>query len=365
MRRHVLAQQLGGALGHRAEEQRLEALRRTLQCQRHLALVGAADDRGDRGRQQIAEILEGEHQRADALGAFRRLVVQRVEHRFLGRAVERVEQLGHRLVRIALLRTRQIGHELGLERLLDLVDHVLLHRLHAQHAHHHVDREVARQLGEHAGRMVGAQLGKDHRHGLRIFVLQRAGEHGLADVGQLVPHRAARGTTDVFHDLLHLLARQDAGEQALGRLVAAVHRRHRRDFTGELDEQMLHHLRGYAAQAGDGRGQFLHFVGGKLFPDRAAMFLAQRKHQGSGPLRAVEALEFGRFGNRRHQGHFFRFPREKIAPAHMGGSGFPSIIGSWEASADRYDEFIGQSDRVKYSDGVEFDDDLGGDRDRL
>jgi hypothetical protein len=94
-------------------------------------------------------------------------------------------------------------------------------------------------------------------------------------------------------------------EQALGGLVAAVQAGHAGDFAGELDEQMLDHLRRDPAEAGDRRGKLLDLVGRELLPDRRAMILAQRQHQCGRTLRPGEALQFGRFGNRRHQAHGF------------------------------------------------------------
>ncbi len=94
-------------------------------------------------------------------------------------------------MRVAALGARQVAHELGLEGRFDLLQHVLLHGVHAQHAGDDIDAEIARQLGQHARGMIGLQLGQDDGDRLRIFVLQIAGEHAFADIGQLVPHGAA------------------------------------------------------------------------------------------------------------------------------------------------------------------------------
>src|SRR6266567_3537071 len=52
-------------------------------------------------------------------------------------AVEVVEDFRHHLVGITPARLRQVRHELGAQRALHPFQHVLLHSLHAQHAHDH------------------------------------------------------------------------------------------------------------------------------------------------------------------------------------------------------------------------------------
>ena len=63
----------------------------------------------------------------------------------LGLAVEVVEDVGHHLVAVALGGARQVRHELGAQGLLDLVEDLALHRLHAQHAGDAFQREVLGQ----------------------------------------------------------------------------------------------------------------------------------------------------------------------------------------------------------------------------
>jgi len=187
-------------------------------------------------------------------------------------------------MRVAPLRPREIGHEFGLQRRFDLGEHFLLHRIHAQHPLHHIDRDVARQHAQHAGGMVGLQLGKNDRDGLRIFVLQIAREHAFADIGQLVPHRASRRAANILHDLLHPIFGHDPGEQPFGSLQRAVTGFHRSDVAGKLGEQMFDHRCGNPAELRHRARQFLHFLDRKLIPDRRAIFLAQRKHQCGGAL---------------------------------------------------------------------------------
>ena len=101
---------------------------------------------------------------------------------------------------LSRLGARQVRHELGAQGLLDLVEDLALHRLHAQHAHHAFQREVLGQRRQHARGVLGLDLGQHHRDGLRVFVLQVVGEHRLVHVAELVPHGAAGRTADLLHD---------------------------------------------------------------------------------------------------------------------------------------------------------------------
>ena len=105
------------------------------------------------------------------------------------------------LMRVALGGAREVGHELDAQRLLDLVEDVLLHRFHAQHALHDFQREFFGQRAQHARGMFRLDLGQHDRDGLRIFVLEIVREHRLVHIGELVPHGAAGGTADFLHDL--------------------------------------------------------------------------------------------------------------------------------------------------------------------
>ena len=121
-----------------------------------------------------------------------------------GLAVEIVEDFRHLLMGVALGGARQVGHELDAQGLLDLVENVLLHAFHAQHALHDFQREFLGQGAQHARGMLRLDLGQHHRDGLRIFVLQIVGQHRLVHIGELVPHGAAGGTADFLHDLRRL-----------------------------------------------------------------------------------------------------------------------------------------------------------------
>ena len=75
---------------------------------------------------------------------------QRGEEAAFGLAVEIVEDFRHHLVGVALGGARQVGHEFDAQRLLDLVEDVLLHRFHAQHALHDFEGEFLGQRAQHA-----------------------------------------------------------------------------------------------------------------------------------------------------------------------------------------------------------------------
>ena len=92
----------------------------------------------------------------------------------------------------------------------------------------HSSGEVLGQGGQHAGGVLGLDLGQHHRDGLRVFVLQIVGEHRLVHVAELVPHGAARRAADLLHQGVDLVARHEGGEQALGLFERAHDRAGRR-----------------------------------------------------------------------------------------------------------------------------------------
>ena len=129
---------------------------------------------------------------------------QRGQEAAFGLAVEIVEDFGHVLMGVALGGAREVRHEFDAQRLFDLVENVLLHAFHAQHALHDFEREFFRQRAQHAGGMFRLDLGQHDGDGLRIFVLQVVGQNGFVHVGELVPHGAAGRTADFLHDLATL-----------------------------------------------------------------------------------------------------------------------------------------------------------------
>src|SRR6185437_2037162 len=159
-RLHVIDQHLGGPRRHVGEEELAHRFGSALEGDAELVLVDVAHQRLRRGGVELDQVVEGEHQRLDALGGIVVLEVERGEEAGLGLAVEIVEDLRHDLVRVAAPRLRQIGHEFCAQRLFDALDHFLLHRLHSQHAVDDVERELFRQDREHARGMFGPQLGE-------------------------------------------------------------------------------------------------------------------------------------------------------------------------------------------------------------
>jgi DNA-binding GntR family transcriptional regulator len=73
-----------------------------------------------------------------------------------GLAVEIVEDFRHLLMGVALGGARQVGHEFHPQRLFDLVENVLLHAFHAQHALHHFQGKLFGQGAKTRGRHVPA-----------------------------------------------------------------------------------------------------------------------------------------------------------------------------------------------------------------
>src|ERR1700679_780601 len=169
---HVLAQDLAGALAHVGEEDIAQRVGRALEREAELVFLDVTQQRLDRAGIELAQILEGEHQRLDALGAVASSLFESRDEAAFGLAVEIVEDFGHVLVAVALGGAREVGHELDAQGLLDLVENVLLHAFHPEHALHDLERKFLRQRAQHAGGMFGLDLGEHDGDGLRIFVLQ-------------------------------------------------------------------------------------------------------------------------------------------------------------------------------------------------
>ena len=149
---------------------------------------------------------------------------QRGHEAGFGLPVEIVEDFRHHLVGVAAAGLRQARHEFGAKRLLDALQHLLLHRFHLQHAADDVEREVLGQDGKHARRMLGPELGQHDGDGLRIFVLEIVRQHLFLHVGELLPHVAAGGAADLVHDAADALRRQVLLQQPLGGVVVAEQR---------------------------------------------------------------------------------------------------------------------------------------------
>ncbi len=158
-----------------------------------------------------------------------------------GLAVEIVEDFRHLFMGVALGGAGQVGHELDAQGLLDLVENVLLHAFHAQHALHHFQGEFLGQGAQHAGGMFRLDLGQHHRDGLGIFVLEVVGQDGFVHIAQLVPHGAAGRAADFFHDGADLVVGQDVGQQALGGFIGAHQRAGARHLADEFHQQLLDH----------------------------------------------------------------------------------------------------------------------------
>jgi hypothetical protein len=115
---------------------------------------------------ELGQVLEGEHERPDAIGGFLVALLQQLQEAGLGRAVEQIENLGHDLVIVAAVAAREVGHELRAQGALDVAQHVFLHELHAQHAHDRLDRRLLGQAGQDPRGVLGADARQDQSDGL-------------------------------------------------------------------------------------------------------------------------------------------------------------------------------------------------------
>ena len=244
-----------------------------------LVLLDVAHQRLRRGGIELGQIVESEHQRLDALGAFAIVLFERGQKPRLGLTIEIVENLGHDFMRVAPARLRQVRHEFGAQRLLDALQNFLLHRFHAQHAVDDVERQIFRQDGEHARRMFRPDLRQHDGDSLRVFVLEIIGEHLLLHVGELLPHVAAGRTADFLHDIADPFRRQILLKKPLRRVISPHDRAGGRHARDEFDQQVLN-LFGF--DRADGRhlnGDQSQFVVVKHAPDLGAVLLAEREHE--------------------------------------------------------------------------------------
>ena len=187
---------------------------------------------------------------------------------------------------------RQVRHEFGAQRLLDPLDHVLLHRFHPQHARDDVEREFLGQDREHARGMLGADLREHDRDGLRIFVLQIVGEHLFLHVGELLPHVAAGGSADFLHDVGDAVGRQELVQQPFGRVEIAQQRAGRREPADEFEQQAFDLRRSTVPSVDIDDRKLAQFVVVEQLPDLVAVL--SRRARASAPRRAP-----GRSGARR------------------------------------------------------------------
>ncbi len=98
------------------------------------------------------------------------------------------------------LRVGKRRHELGAQGLLDLFENFLLHRVERQHPLDDVHRQLFREGGEDLAGVLGVDLAQNDCDGLRVFVLEVGREDVFLNVAQLLPHVAAGGAADFFHD---------------------------------------------------------------------------------------------------------------------------------------------------------------------
>src|SRR3546814_5840776 len=76
-----------------------------------LVLLDALQQGLHAGRVQLDQVLEGEHQRLDALGGIAAALLQRGEEARLGVAVEAVEDFRHHFMAVATVGARQVRQD--------------------------------------------------------------------------------------------------------------------------------------------------------------------------------------------------------------------------------------------------------------
>src|SRR5712672_166766 len=265
-----------------------EKLAIALEGDRQLFLVDVAHQRLRRAVVELDQVVEGEHQVLDALGALAVGFLERGHEACLGLAVETVEYFRHHLMGVAPAGLRQVGHELGAQRVLDPLDHLLLHRLHLEHAVDDLEREVLRQDGEHARRVLGLELGEHHRDRLRVLVLEIIGENLLLDVGELLPHVAPGRASDLVHDAADAFRRQILMEQPFGRVEVAHDRAGGGEPRHEFEQQALDRRGIDGAERRHGDGELAELLVVEQVPHLAAILLAEREHEHGGPLRPAQ-----------------------------------------------------------------------------
>src|SRR6185437_17026449 len=108
--------ELAGALRHIGEEEIAQGFGCTLEGQGEPALLGIAHQALDGDAIELAEILEGEHERLDLLGGVAIALLEGGDETRLAAAVEAVEDLGDELVRVAAVGARQAREEFVAQR---------------------------------------------------------------------------------------------------------------------------------------------------------------------------------------------------------------------------------------------------------
>src|SRR5262245_54020829 len=113
---HVVAQHLGGARRHVAQEELADRVGCPLERDRELVLIDMPHQGLRRAGIKLDEIVEREHQILDAFGALAALLFESRHEACFGLPIEGVENLRHLLVGIAPAGLREAGHELRAQR---------------------------------------------------------------------------------------------------------------------------------------------------------------------------------------------------------------------------------------------------------
>ncbi len=253
------------------------------------------------------QILEGEHQRLDALGGVAVVLLERGDEARLGLAVEGVEDLGHLLVAVAALGLASVDMN-SVRSVCSIFSRISFCTGSSAACADDVHRQLLGQDRQHAGGMLGRDLGQHDGDGLRVFVLEVVGEHVLLHVGELLPHVAAGRPADLLHDDVDAVGRQELLKQALGGIVVADERAGVAHVEDELDHQLLDELGLHLAEPRHRQRDQPDLLLVEGLPHDVSVLAAEREEENRGAVgprqvRQAHGLDHGEgggFGFSRH-----------------------------------------------------------------
>ena len=137
--------------------------------------------------------------------------------------------------------------------------------------------------------MVRLDLRENHRHRLRVLVLEVVGENRLVHVGKLLPHGAPGRTAQILHDLINAILRQAGIQETLRRVERAHQRAGARQLVGKLHEKTLNRRRADAAKVRHGHRKLADLFVVHHLEKLGGMLVANRKHEDGRLLRTRQA----------------------------------------------------------------------------
>src|SRR5690606_10320505 len=171
LRLEVLAQRLGGARAHVAEDLLAQLGFRSLQCDDERIALDFPEQGLDAPVVHLQQVLEGEHLVHDLLGDVRVLVADPLEHLGVGAAAQEVQDLGGRLGAAQLRALQPVGPAQQLaEDFVEFAQGCRLYALERRDAIHDVRPHAFGQVLQYLGRMVALEMHDDGRHDLGMLV---------------------------------------------------------------------------------------------------------------------------------------------------------------------------------------------------